>query len=152
MSSKVITKNKKAFFDYEIVKKYEAGVSLYGYEVKSIRNGGINIQNSYVKEENGDLYLWNADISKYRYADIPDYDPMRRRRLLLKRREISEIILKSTEARLTVVPLYIKLVRGKVKVDIGLVRGKKQHEKKEKIKERDLKRELHREKRRLMVK
>lgn len=148
MKTKLITKNKKAYFNYEILETLEAGISLLGMEVKSIKGGQINIGDSYIQINDGEAYLWNAQISKYRYSDAPSYDSLRKRKLLLKRKEIEYLENKSKASRLTIVPLSVYLKRGMVKIGIGLVKGKKKHEKKHKLKERQLERDLHRDKRR----
>lgn len=152
MSIKIVSKNRKAYFDYEILDEFEAGIVLKGAEVKAIKNSQINLADSFVRFEQDQPYLWNAHISQYKHSFDPSYDPLRSRKLLLKKSEISTLLSKSKQARLTIVPLKVYLSRGLVKLSIGLVRGKKRYEKKQKIKERDLDRELHREKRAYMVK
>lgn len=152
MSIKIISKNKRAYFDYEILEEFEAGIALAGAEVKSVKNSQVNLADSFVRFEGDQAYLWNANIAMYKHAYDPSYDPLRSRKLLLKKGEIDMLQSKVKQARLTVVPLKVYLSRGLVKLSIGLVRGKKQYEKKLKIKERDLDRELHREKRVHMVK
>lgn len=152
MKGKLIVKNKKAFFDYEILDTFEAGVVLTGAEVKSIKNSQIVLQDSFVRSDNGELWLWNANIPRYKFSSDDEYDPHRSRKLLLKRKEIDKLESKVKQGRLTIVPLKVYLLRGKVKVEIGLARGRKRHDKKNKRKEEDLKRELHREKRKHMVK
>lgn len=149
---KLITNNKKAYFNYEILDTWEAGIVLKGHEVKSVKTGQINIRDAFVRIENGEAWLWNADITKYKYATLDKYDSTRSRKLLLSRKEIDTIAGKQKQAGLTLLALKIYLSRGKVKVEVGLGRGKKQHEKKEKLKERQENRDLHRDKRKYMVK
>ncbi len=151
MSEKIIIKNKKAFFNYEILETFEAGVVLLGYEVKSVKNSQITVSDSFIKIDKQEAWLWNANIVQYKDSNIKNYDPIRTRKLLLKKKEIYRIGQKLNTKGLTVVPTKIYLKNGRVKVEIGIGRGKKQYEKKEKIKERDLERELHREKRKYMV-
>ena len=152
MGIRLITKNKKAYFNYEIKEKYEAGIQLLGSEVKAIKSGQVNISDSFVKIIGGEAFLWNADIPKYKYATVEGYDPFRSRKLLLKRAELRELQRKAESDRMTIVPLSVFLARGMVKLEIGLGKGKRSYEKKKRIKERDLERELHRERRSFMVK
>jgi len=152
MSQKLITKNKRAFYDYEITDRYEAGIKLTGAEVKSVKSGGISINEAYVKHIDGSLFLWNATIQKYKHAYDPDYDDGRTRRLLLKKKEIFVLTRKLESHRLTIIPLRVYLTHGLVKIEIGLAKGRKVHDKQRRMKKRDLERELHREKRKFMVK
>ena len=152
MGIKLITKNKKAYFNYEIKEKFEAGIQLLGSEVKSIKSGQVNISDAFIKIIGGEAFLWNADVAKYRYSSIEGYDPFRSRKLLLKKTELRELQRKAESDRMTIVPLSIFLARGMVKLEIGLGKGKRSYEKKKRVKERDLERELHREKRSFMVK
>ncbi|SMO63719.1 SsrA-binding protein [Balnearium lithotrophicum] len=135
-------KNKKAFFDYEILEKYEAGIELKGTEVKSIREGKVNLRDSFVRIENGEAYLFNAYIAPYTHGNLFNHEPTRRRKLLLHKREIKRLLGKVQEKGLTIVPLRMYFnKRGKVKVEIALVRGKKKYDKREAIKRRELERE-----------
>lgn len=152
MKGKMIANNRRARYDYEILDTYEAGISLLGTEVRAIKTGQISINEAYVKELDGDLWLWNAHVPKYKHSSIEGYDPGRARRLLLKKKEIRSIIDKLKSGKLTLIPLKIYLSHGLIKLEIALARGKKRHEKQRRIKERDLKRELHREKRNYMIK
>lgn len=147
-----IVKNKKAFYNYEIVDEIEAGIVLYGHEVKSIRNRQVNITDAYVDiDSNQEAWLKGCDISKYKFADIPDYDPLRKRKLLLKSSEITMLTSKSKAGKMTIVPLRVYIARNRVKVSIGLAKGRKRHEKKQKLKEKQLEKDLHRDKRQFMV-
>ncbi|MCA9375012.1 SsrA-binding protein SmpB [Candidatus Dojkabacteria bacterium] len=152
IGTKLISKNRRAYFDYEILDEFEAGIVLTGAEVKAVKNGQINLRDSFVRISQNTVILWNADISKYIYSSDPNYDPIRSRKLLLKKREIGSLISKSKASRLTIIPLKVYLKRGRVKILIGLAKGRRVHEKKARQKERDLDRELHREKRKYMLK
>lgn len=149
---KVFSKNKKAFFDYEILETHEAGISLLGQEVKSIKNGEVSLKEAYIRLIEGELWLWNAHIPKYRHSSDDDYDSVRSRRLLLKKKEIAKLAKSLNTAGLTLIPLRIYAKRGILKLEIALAKGKKQHDKQRRIKERELGRELHREQRKYMVK
>jgi SsrA-binding protein len=144
-------KNKKAYFNYEILETLEAGIVLKGHEVKAVKDKRVNIENAHIRVMNDELWLINADIQRYKYYDDDDYDSTRSRKLLVKRREINWLLSKSKQGRLTIIPLKIYVTRNKIKLMIGLAKGKKKHEKKNVQKERDLDRELHREKRKYMV-
>ena len=138
-----IAKNKKAYFDYEILETYEAGIVLTGHEVKSAKLGHISLKGAYVTIKNNEAYLTGANISPYQPANMPkDYDPTRSRKLLLNRAEISALIGKSKSEGLTMLPLSVYTKKGKIKVEVGLARGKRKYEKREKIKRRDTEREI----------
>lgn len=135
--------NKKARFDYEILEKFQAGVVLTGPEVKSIRNGQINLTGSYVTFHGSKAFLLNAHVSKYKFAgEQPDYEPTRSRPLLLKKREINYLRSKSEERGLTIVPLAVYSKNRLIKLEIAVARGKQRFDKRETIKKRDLDREL----------
>ncbi|GAB4160789.1 MAG: SsrA-binding protein SmpB [Candidatus Dojkabacteria bacterium] len=151
MKIKVLAKNKRAYFDYELLETFEAGIELLGQEVKSIRNGGISLGESYIREIDQQLWLWNASVTKYRFSSDQEYDPLRTRRLLLSRSEIEKLQSKAKASKLTIVPTKIYSKGKYLKLEIALARGKKRFEKQAKIKERELDRELHREKRKYMV-
>lgn len=143
---KIITENKRIFFDYEVIEKYEAGIELLGLEVKSAKLGEISLKSSFVIIKDSQAWLLNAKISPYQPKNIPkDYNLSRKRKLLLKKKEIKELIGKSRQKGLTIVPLRVYTKKGKIKVEIGLARARKKIEKKEKIKERDIEREMERE-------
>ncbi len=140
---KIAATNRKAKRDYEILETYEAGIELKGTEVKSIRNGRININDSFVRTKNGELFLVGTYISPYKQGNIFNHDPLRDKKLLLHRREINRIIGKIREKRLTVIPLKIYINnKGKVKVEIAVAKGRKSYEKKQKLKEKDIEREM----------
>ena len=144
-------KNKKAFFNYNISDSFEAGIVLSGAEVKSIRSGRANLGDAYVKVLNNELWLINAEIPKYKYDSNEFYDAHRTRKLLVKRREITQIASKIKQGRLTLIPVSMYIVRGKVKVEVGYGKGKRDYEKRETQKNRDLDRELLNESKKYMV-
>lgn len=135
---KVISKNRKASHDYELLTTYQAGLVLMGSEIKSIRENRINLRDGFVQDKNGELWLMNVHISPYEKAMLFGHDdPMRPRKLLLHRREISQIISRIRERGFTVIATMVYLERGRAKVEIALARGKKQYEKRADIAKRD---------------
>ena len=134
--------NKKAFFDYEITDRFEAGIHLVGAEVKSLRNGHAKLEGSYVKVIGSEIYLVGAQIFPYIYARPENYDPARTRKLLLHKKEIVSLKGKLDGANLTLVPLSWYTKGPLVKLEVGLARGKKQYEKREAKKREDQKRDL----------
>ncbi len=134
--------NRKARYDYEIEETYEAGIVLTGTEIKSIREGKVNIKDSYGIIKNGEIYLLNAHISQYKEGNIFNHEEDRTRKLLLHKREILKLRDKLEKDGYTIVPLKIYFVKNKAKVQLGLAKGKKNYNKKETIKERDIKREM----------
>ncbi len=140
---KVIATNKKAKFNYEILESVEAGVSLLGTEVKSIREGGISLKESYAEIKGGEAFIVNCHINPYKAASHFNHDPRRERKLLLHRREIKRLIGKIQEKGLTLIPTKVFFNnKGRVKVEVSLAKGKRTYEKREAIRERDHKREL----------
>jgi SsrA-binding protein len=140
-SHKVIATNRKAFFNYEIFERAEAGIALVGSEVKSIREGGLNFRDSFVDMRGGELWLVGCRIGPYSHGNIQNHSEGRDRKLLLHRREIGKLGGKATEKGYTIVPLQAYFKNGKVKVEIGLARGKKSHDKRESIKRKDIERD-----------
>jgi len=140
--------NRRAYHDYFIDEKYEAGVMLSGTEVKSVRNGRANLRDGFVRIDNGEAWLENVHISPYAQASVMNQEPLRPRKLLLHRREISSLIGKVKQKGYTLIPLRMYLNRNHVKVEVGLGRGKRQFDKREAIAERDAKREIARAMRR----
>jgi len=138
---RVIATNRKAFFNYEVLDRLEAGVSLVGTEVKSIREGGLNFRDAYVDYRNGELFLVGCRIGPYSHGNLQNHAEDRVRKLLLHKREIERFGGRATERGLTIVPLQAYLKDGRVKVEIGLARGKKVHDKRESIKKKDIERE-----------
>jgi SsrA-binding protein len=136
---KLVAKNKKAFHDYFIIEKLEAGIVLNGTEVKAIREGRLNLKDSYAYIKDGEAFLLNCHISPYSHGNRQNHDPTRTRKLLLHRKEIRKLIGKTREKGLTLVPLRVYLRRGRVKVELGLARGKRLYDKREtkRLKEMD---------------
>jgi SsrA-binding protein len=141
---KIICKNKKAFFNFEIEDTFEAGIVLLGSEVKSLRAGKANLSDSYGKFHGRELYLTDAHISPYSQAGRDNHDPLRARKLLLHARELKKLLGKVAERGFSLVPLKVYLKSGKVKVEMALARGKKSYDKRESIKKKDQRRELER--------
>ena len=150
MGIKIVCQNKKAFHDYHIDAKFEAGMVLSGPEVKSLRAGKANLRDGYVQiDSRGELQMFNVHISQYSYATHNPNEPMRARKLLMHKREIKKLIGKLQEKGLALIPLKIYFNdKGKAKVELGLARGKKQYDKRDTIKQRDSDRELQRAMRR----
>lgn len=132
--------NRKAHYDYFIKDTYEAGIELQGTEIKSIRKGNANINDSYARIKNNEVFLTNMYIGKYEEGNIFNHDERRERKLLLHKKEIIKIDNEITTKRYTLIPLKIYFVRGKVKVELGVCQGKKLYDKRESIKEKDIKR------------
>ncbi|HKM20148.1 MAG TPA: SsrA-binding protein SmpB [Candidatus Dojkabacteria bacterium] len=143
--------NKKASFDYDILETFEAGVVLTGAEVKSVKEGRANLTDSFVKVIDGDLYLVNAEIPKYKYSSDEFYDSRRSRKLLVKKKELVQIDSKLKSKRLTLIPVAIYTKGKLIKVEVGFAKGRKRHEKKEREKKRDMDRELLYEERKYVV-
>ena len=141
---KVIATNRKANFEYEIINRYEAGFVITGTEVKSIRDGKINIQESYGRIINDEVCIINSHINEYKYGNINNHEPLRNRKLLLNKREIRKIKQQLQEKGLTLVPLKVYFKGSLVKVEIGIAKGKKLYDKRESIKKRDIERNLSR--------
>ena len=139
----VIATNKRAHFDYEILETYEAGIELYGFEVKSIKSGRINLAGSYAIIRNKEVWLINADIPPYQPKNAPeDYDSKRTRRLLFGKKEIKTLIGKTVEKGLTLMPLKVYTKERKIKIEIGLAKSRKKADKRELIKKREAEREI----------
>jgi SsrA-binding protein len=140
---RTIAANKSAFFKYEIIETFEAGVELLGSEVKSIKEGRISLKESYSEVRGGEVFLVNCHVSPYEPANRFNHDPLRPKRLLLHRREIKRLTGKISEKGLTLIPTKVVVnAKGRVKVEVSLAKGKKTYEKKEAIKERERNREL----------
>lgn len=140
----VVATNRKAYHDYFIQETYEAGISLLGTEVKSLRDGKANLKDSYAIIKNNEIFLLNCHISPYSHGNIQNHDPLRTRKLLLHRKEIDRLWGSITQKGLTLIPLKIYFKDGKAKVEIGLAKGKRQYEKREAIKQKEAKREIER--------
>jgi len=143
-SRKVIARNRKARHEYEILETYEAGMELRGPEVKSLRAGNVSFQDAFARVDGGQVWLHSLHISPYEQANRANVDPVRPRRLLLNRTEIRQMIVKTEEKGLTLVPLDIYFSRGYAKVTIAVARGKKLHDKREDLKRRQQDREARR--------
>ena len=139
---KVVATNRKARFDYEIVDTYEAGMVLRGSEVKSLRAGQVQLKDAYADIRSGEVWLESAHISPYSFAEGGGHDPERPRKLLLHRREIDRLFGRIREEGLTLVPLQVYFIEGKAKVELGLAKGKRRHDKRRAIVERQQKREM----------
>ncbi|WVP60513.1 SsrA-binding protein SmpB [[Clostridium] symbiosum] len=144
-SIKMIANNKKAYHDYFIDEKYEAGIELYGTEVKSLRMGKCSIKESFIKVENNQVYVYGMHISPYEKGNIFNKDPLRTRKLLLHKLEIRKMQSKIKEKGYTLVPLQVYFKGSLVKVEVGLARGKKLYDKRDDIAKKDAKREIERE-------
>ncbi|HJD14211.1 MAG TPA: SsrA-binding protein SmpB [Candidatus Ruminococcus avistercoris] len=143
--SRLIANNKKAYHDYFIEEKYEAGISLHGTEVKSLRMGKCSIKESFLRIENGELFIYGMHVSPYEKGNIFNKDPLRVKKLLMHKSEIHKLQGKIAEKGYTLVPLQVYLKGGLVKVEIGLARGKKLYDKRQDIAKKDQRREAQRE-------
>ena len=144
MGEKLICQNKKAFHNYFIEETVQAGISLLGSEVKSLREGKVNLGDSYGDIKRGEVFLVDAHISPYPQANRLNHDPLRTRKLLLHRREIKRLIGKVEQRGYTLIPIKLLFVNGKVKVDLALAKGKKLFDKRETLKKRTMEREMER--------
>jgi SsrA-binding protein len=140
-AEKLLATNRKAFHEYFILDKLEAGIALLGTEVKSIREARINLKESYAAVKDGEAFLLNCHVSPYTHGNRENHDPLRRRKLLLHKREIRKLIGKTQEKGLTLVPLRVYLKRGKIKVELGVARGKKLFDKRESERRKETDRE-----------
>jgi len=142
---RIAISNRKARHDYQILDVYEAGIVLKGSEVKSLRQGKANLQDSYAALNRGEMWLYNMHISPFEQANRFNHDPTRDRKLLLNKSEIRKLIGKTTEKGLTLVPLKVYFKKGIAKVELALAKGKKDYDRREDIKRRDVEREMRRE-------
>lgn len=139
---KIISKNKKAYFNYELLEKIEAGMVLTGAEIKSIRLGEVSLQDSYVTFSDNEAYIVNMNISTYKFSSIFVVEPLRERKLLLNAREIKKLQQEQKLKNLTVIPIMVYLnSAGRAKLEVALARGKKLHDKRDTIKNREVQRE-----------
>ncbi len=136
--------NKKAYYDYFIEAKYEAGIELFGTEVKSIRQGKVSIKESFIKIERGEVIVYGMHISPYEQGNIFNKDPLRPKKLLMHRYEINKLTAQINEKGYTLVPLQVYIKNGLVKAEIGLARGKKNYDKRESTAKKELNREMER--------
>ena len=142
--SRVITINRKAYHDYHIQEMVEAGIVLKGSEIKSIREGKVNLCDAYAKPENGELWLYNSHIASYDAASYNTHEPTRPRKLLLHKKEIDSLAGKVTQRGLTLVPLKLYIKHGVAKIELGVAKGKKIYDKREAIARREVGREIER--------
>ncbi len=144
MEIKTVTTNRRAYHNYHILDGLEAGIALTGTEIKSIRDGRVNLSDAYVRPERGELWLLNAHIARYQAGSYLSHEPTRPRRLLLHRKEINELASKVAEKGLTLLPTRLYLKGSRAKVEIALARGKKLYDKRESIMRREAEREIER--------
>jgi SsrA-binding protein len=144
MAEKLICQNKKARHNYSIEDTYQAGIALVGTEVKSLREGRANLGDSYGKIKDGEVFLVDAHISPYSYANRFNHDPLRTRKLLLHKKEIRRLIGKVQEKGFTLIPLRLYFSNGKAKVELGLAKGKKLFDKRETLKRKTMERDMER--------
>lgn len=142
---KTIEDNRKARHDYFILESYEAGIELTGTEVKSIRDGGLNLKDSWISIDNGELFIKQMHISPYEKGNIFNKDPLRTRKLLMHKREIMKLLGQVKQDGLTLIPISVYFKGSRVKVQVGLCKGKKQHDKRDAMAQRDAKRTIDRE-------
>ncbi len=142
---KLVANNKKAFHDYFIDETYEAGIALHGTEVKSLRMGKCSIKESFIRIENGEVFVYGMHISPYEKGNIFNKDPLRVKKLLMHKAEINKLTGKIKEKGYTLVPLQVYFKQGKAKVEVGLARGKKLYDKREDIAKKDQRREMERD-------
>jgi SsrA-binding protein len=136
-----ISDNRKAWHDYHLLEQFEAGIALVGTEVKAIREGRVNLRDSFARVEDGEVYLCNVNISPYSHRGYVDHEPLRQRKLLLHRDEIRRLVGKTAERGMTLVPVRMYFRNGRVKVALSLAKGKKDYDKRETIRRREVDRE-----------
>lgn len=141
-SKKIIARNRRARFNYDISEKYIAGIVLTGQEVKSVKQGQISLKESFIRVERGEVWLLNAHITQWQHSSLKEYDPQHRRKLLLQKREIRELLAAQEGKSMTIVPVTVFLQNGLVKVEIGVGKGRKKYDKRAKIKEREMKQQV----------
>ena len=147
-NERVIADNRKARHDYLVIDTLECGIALVGSEVKSLRAGGLSLDEAYGRVDGGEVWLMGANIAEYKYSHALNHEPKRRRKLLMHRREVKKFAGQAFEKGLTLVPLKLYFKEGRAKVLLGVCRGKQKHDKREAIKQRDTKREIDRAMRR----
>jgi SsrA-binding protein len=143
-SFKIVARNRRARFEFDLLESIEAGIVLTGTEVKSLRNGKASLEESYAGIENGEVFLYGCDIPEYLQANRMNHKPKRPRKLLLHRREIDKLLLKASEKGLTIVPLKIYFKDGVAKVEVSVARGRKTYDKRDALKKQDAKRDMDR--------
>lgn len=141
---KAVAQNKKAYHDYFVLEKFEAGIELFGTEVKSIREGRINLKDAWCSIKDGEIFVNGMHISPYEHGNIFNRDPMRVRRLLMHKREIMRLLGQTKQEGLTLIPLSVYFVRGRAKLEVGLCKGKKLYDKRETAAKKDAARNIER--------
>ena len=141
LAQSLIAENRKAYHDFHLFETFEADLALLGTEVKAIREGRANLRDSFARVENGEVFIYNLNISPYSHRGYADHEPLRRRKLLLHRDEIRKLIGKTVEKGMTLVPVRMYFKKGRVKVAVSLAKGKKEYDKRETIKRRETDRE-----------
>ena len=141
---KVTAQNKKAAHDYFVLETYEAGIELFGTEVKSIRGGKLNLKDSWCSIEGGEIFVNGMHISPYEHGNIFNRDPLRKKKLLMHKREIGRLYARVKQEGLTLIPLTVYFLKGRAKVEVGLCKGKKNYDKRESEARRDAKRDIER--------
>jgi len=140
-AERLLADNRKARHDYHVLETWEAGLALLGTEVKAIREGRVNLRDSYGRVEDGEVWLYGVHISPYSHRGYAEHEPLRRRKLLLHKQEIRKLIEKTAERGMTIVPLRLYFKNGRVKMAIGLAKGKKEYDRRETIRRRETDRE-----------
>ena len=140
-----VARNRKAYHDYFVLESFEAGIELFGTEVKSVRQGKVNLKDAWCSIEKGEIYVNGMHISPYEFGNIFNRDPMRKRRLLMHKREINRLYGQLKQQGLTLIPLSAYFNRGRLKIQVGLCKGKKNYDKRESIARKDAEREAARE-------
>ena len=140
-AQRIVADNRKAHHDYHILDTYEAGMVLVGTEVKAIREGRVNLRDSFARVDDGEIFVFNVHISPYSHRGYAQHDPLRRRKLLLHRSEIRKLVGRTVEKGMTLVPLRMYFKDGRVKLAIGLAKGKKDYDRRETIRRRETERE-----------
>ena len=140
-AQKSVAENRKAFHDYHILETFEAGVQLVGTEVKAIREGNVNLRDSFARVDGGEVWVYNIHINPYSHRGYADHEPTRKRKLLLHRQEIRKLIGRTVERGMTLVPLRLYYKGGRIKLAVSLAKGKQSHDKREAIRKREVDRE-----------
>lgn len=143
-NNKIVATNRKAYHDYHVGETYEAGIALTGTEIKSVRQGMVSLRDSFARVENGEVFLYNMNVSPYEAGNRFNHEPRRTRKLLLHKSEIRRLSTKTQEKGFTLIPLRVYLKRGRAKVELALAKGKRLYDKREDIKKRDAMRQVDR--------
>ena len=143
-NNKIVATNRKAYHDYHIGETYEAGIALTGTEIKSVRQGMVSLRDSFARVEDGEVFLYNMNVSPYEAGNRFNHEPRRTRRLLLHKAEIRKLAVKTQEKGFTLVPVKVYLTDGRAKVELALAKGKRLYDKREDIKKRDVMRQVDR--------